>query len=65
MTSKIKVGVIGCGYWGPNLFRCFQELPECQVAYICDRDTNRLRQICNRFPDAIGTVDAAEVFQRV
>lgn len=60
----VRVGVVGVGYWGPNLVRCFQELPECQVAYICDRDTNRLRQICNRFPDAIGTTDASELLRR-
>jgi predicted dehydrogenase len=60
----VRVGVIGVGYWGPNLVRCLQELPECQVAYICDRNTTRLRQICNRFPDVIGTTDAADVLRR-
>jgi predicted dehydrogenase len=46
------------------LVRCFEELPECKVAYICDRNTTRLRQICNRFPDAIGVTDASEVLRR-
>jgi predicted dehydrogenase len=60
----IRVGVIGVGYWGPNLVRCFQELPDCQVAYICDRDANRLRKICDRFPDVIGTTDFNELLRR-
>ena len=46
----IRVGVIGVGYWGPNLVRCFQESPECQVAYICDRDTNKLARSAIGFP---------------
>ena len=60
----IRIGVIGLGYWGPNLVRCFQEFPECQVAYICDRDIEKLRHVCSRFPDVIGTTDDAEVLRR-
>jgi len=59
----IRIGVIGLGYWGPNLVRCFQEIPECQVAYICDRDIEKLRQVCSRFPDVIGTTDDSEVLR--
>ncbi len=60
----VRIGVIGVGYWGPNLVRCFREMPECEVAYICDRDTKKLRQICDRFPDVIGTTDDAELLRR-
>lgn len=60
----IRIGVIGLGYWGPNLVRCFQDFPECQVAYICDRDTNKLRKICDRFPDVIGTTEDTDVLRR-
>src|SRR3972149_1187065 len=60
----VRIGVIGLGYWGPNLVRCFQDFPECQVAYICERDTEKLRNICQRFPDAIGTTDDADVLRR-
>ncbi|HEY4233828.1 MAG TPA: Gfo/Idh/MocA family oxidoreductase [Lacipirellulaceae bacterium] len=60
----IRIGVIGLGYWGPNLVRCFQDFPECQVAYICDRDTNKLRQICERFPEVIGTTEDSDVLRR-
>jgi predicted dehydrogenase len=60
----IRVGVIGVGYWGPNLLRCFQESAECDVAYVCDRDTEKLNQICKRFPNVIATTDDAEVLRR-
>jgi len=57
----VRIGVIGVGYWGPNLVRCLRESPHCEVAYICDRDTKKLKQICDRFPDVIGVTDPAEV----
>src|SRR4051812_31989297 len=60
----LRIGVIGVGYWGPNLVRCFEESPECEVAYICDRDAKKLQQICKRFPDVIGTGDDAELLVR-
>jgi predicted dehydrogenase len=60
----IRLGVIGLGHWGPKLVRCFQEFPDCQVAYVCERDTEKLRQVCDRFPDVIGTTDDRDVLQR-
>src|SRR4029078_3652392 len=60
----LRIGVIGLGYWGPNLVRCFQDFPECQVAYICDRDTEKLRNVCKRFPDVIGTTEDSDVLHR-
>jgi predicted dehydrogenase len=57
----IRIGIIGLGHWGPNLVRCFQDIPECRVAYVCDRDQEKLRQVCGRFPDLIGVADDEEV----
>ena len=42
MTGKITVGVIGCGYWGPNLLRNFAENESCELRWICDLDQQRL-----------------------
>ena len=39
----MKIGVIGCGYWGPNLIRNFNGLPDAEVAAIADLDETRLR----------------------
>ncbi|MBX3439716.1 MAG: Gfo/Idh/MocA family oxidoreductase [Planctomycetaceae bacterium] len=46
----IRVGVIGLGYWGPNLVRCFSELPNSKVTMVCDRDVDRLIRLTERFP---------------
>ncbi|HVN13924.1 MAG TPA: Gfo/Idh/MocA family oxidoreductase [Kineosporiaceae bacterium] len=37
----LRVGVIGCGYWGPNLVRNFARHPEVKVEAVCDRDLKR------------------------
>ena len=36
MAKRIKVGVVGCGYWGPNLMRNFRSLPDCNLKMMCD-----------------------------
>ncbi|MGB8673813.1 MAG: hypothetical protein WCD27_05620 [Candidatus Acidiferrales bacterium] len=35
MSSKLKVGLIGYGYWGPNYARVFSESPDSTVTAIC------------------------------
>jgi predicted dehydrogenase len=32
----VRVGVVGLGYWGPNLARNFDALPGCELAWLCD-----------------------------
>jgi predicted dehydrogenase len=44
------VGVIGCGYWGPNLVRTFVEIPETTVVAVADRNTSRLDHVRSRYP---------------
>ncbi len=50
MEEKVKLAVIGCGYWGPNLVRNFSQLPQVQVKYVCDRDKKRLAWVKNLYP---------------
>ena len=45
MKTRISVGVIGCGYWGPNLVRNFRSLLNCQVTAVCDLNEGRLRHL--------------------
>jgi predicted dehydrogenase len=44
------VGVVGLGYWGPNLARNLQELPEADLVAVCDRDENSLAKLSRRYP---------------
>jgi predicted dehydrogenase len=49
------VGVIGCGYWGPNLVRNFNQLPISKVKYCCDLDTSRLKHMKSLYPNVTTT----------
>jgi predicted dehydrogenase len=57
----IKVGVIGCGYWGPNLIRNFSSLPGCKVKSICDIDCERLSSMKGLYPGVESSTDADHV----
>ena len=57
----LKVGVIGCGYWGPNLIRNFQGLPDVEVAAIADLDEQRLAHVGLPYPRARKTTDHLEI----
>ena len=46
----ITVGVIGYGYWGPNLVRNFAELPDARVAWVTDLRADRLAPLAARYP---------------
>ena len=51
----INIGVIGYGYWGPNLVRNFNALDDVQVVAVCDLRPERLDFISRQFP-AISTL---------
>lgn len=45
----ITVGIVGVGYWGPNLIRSFADTPGCEVRYICDLREETFAKIGTRF----------------
>jgi predicted dehydrogenase len=50
MTSRaLRVGVIGCGYWGPNLVRNFARHPQAQVQAVCDKQYERATRVAAEF----------------
>lgn len=49
--QKATVGVIGCGYWGPNLVRNFNQLPISRVKYCCDLEDSRLSHMKTLYPN--------------
>jgi len=57
----IRCGVIGYGYWGPNLARIIDELPNAKISIICDNDPDRLKVAGSRFADVTLTADANSV----
>jgi predicted dehydrogenase len=46
----IKIGVVGCGYWGPNLIRNFNGLENAEFVYICDLNEERLVDFRKTYP---------------
>jgi len=48
----LNFGVVGCGYWGPNLIRNLSSLSECRVKLICDVKADRLAHMKELYPDA-------------
>ncbi len=59
--SVTNIGVIGCGYWGPNLLRNFAENEGAQLRWICDADAERLASMSRRYPMAASTTDYREL----
>ena len=57
MTRKLKVGVVGCGYWGPNLIRNFRSLPACQLKIMCDLSQKRLVHLKTLYPEVQRAMD--------
>lgn len=53
----IKVGVIGCGYWGPKLVRNFYELPQSNITMISDLSQERLNSITQLYGSITPTTD--------
>jgi predicted dehydrogenase len=53
----INIGIIGYGYWGPNLVRNFAETPDATVGAVADLDTNKLALVQRRFPAVKATTD--------
>jgi predicted dehydrogenase len=47
-----RVGVVGLGYWGPNLARNFDRLPEADLAWLCDESAETLERFGRAFPGA-------------
>jgi predicted dehydrogenase len=53
----IGIGVIGYGYWGPNLVRNFYETPDCEVVAVSDLRENQLARVRSRYPTIATTTD--------
>jgi predicted dehydrogenase len=59
--GPLSVGVIGYGYWGPNLVRNFGEIPGARVAAVSDLRGERLAQVRDRYPAVRTTPDHREL----
>lgn len=63
MSNLLNIGLVGCGYWGPNLARNFNRLQGCRLKRICDRDKNRLAHMAELYPNARCTTQYDKLIQ--
>ncbi len=61
MSAEIVLGIVGCGYWGPNLIRNFSSLADCRVRLACDADPDRLKHIQGVYPH----LEVTEAYQEI
>ncbi len=62
-NEQINLGIIGHGYWGPNLLRNFMQLPESKVLMVSDLDPGKLNSVKALYPGVETSIDPAAIFQ--
>jgi predicted dehydrogenase len=60
-AGKPKLGVVGLGYWGPNLARNFNALEGCELRWCCDASQAARERWSRSFPSARFSADLAEL----
>ena len=61
----IKVGLIGCGYWGKNLLRVLKNLERCELVACCDIDEEKLDEAQKKWKVQRTTTDYNDIIRDV
>ena len=56
-----RFGVIGYGYWGPNIVRNLRSLSSAEIVAVCDKSDASLRRVKQAYPDLHVTSDPSEI----
>jgi len=59
----MHIGIIGVGYWGPNLFRNFSDLDDAQVVACADISEDRLGKVVKRYPSVKCTTNYEDILK--
>jgi predicted dehydrogenase len=62
-ADSVRVGVVGYGYWGPNIVRNFSALDRCELVSVCDRNAVALKRAQKTYPAVHLTTDFTEVLK--
>jgi len=57
VSKPVRVGVVGFGYWGPNLVRNLDRLPDAELVAACDLSADNLARLSGLYPDVATTSD--------
>lgn len=60
--GNLRIGIIGCGYWGPNLVRNFVEINNSDLVAVADVRSERLAHIHHNYPQIQGVTDFHDLF---
>jgi predicted dehydrogenase len=60
-SSTVKFGVVGYGYWGPNVVRNLQTTTGAEISAVCDKSSTSRRKVHKAYPQIYVTADAAEL----
>ena len=61
--EPVRVGVVGLGYWGPNLARNLDAIPGCEVRWLCDPSAEAREKLTRSFPSARATGELSELLE--
>jgi len=61
--DTVRVGVVGYGYWGPNIVRNFSGLDRCDLVAVCDKNAKALKRAQKTYPGVHLTTDFTEVLE--
>jgi predicted dehydrogenase len=59
-AKPVGIAVVGCGYWGMNYVRIFNELVDARVVAVCDQSADRLKEVSRRYPGVYLTTEVAD-----
>ena len=62
-SGIVRVGVIGYGYWGPNIVRNLHGLDACEVVAVCDKSTKALARAQKTYPGVQMTTDFDDILK--
>ena len=60
-SSTLKIGVIGYGYWGPNVVRNFYNVPNATVTAVCDANPKSLARVRSVYPSMTVTTNSDHI----
>jgi len=62
-SERVRIGVVGLGYWGPNLVRNLAESPAFDVASLCDVRAQAMEPLSGRYPALACTTHYEELLR--
>jgi len=62
--QRVRLALVGFGYWGPNYARVLNDLPDAELTAVCDRSADRLALVRQRYRAVTTCASEAELFAR-